>query len=260
MGGMKLSSVTTFLELVDTDGDSTLSYDEFLEWVMKPSCSFSEDGIVRKIQSEESKLPAHQRTEENWEELEAKGEVTMHMVKELIQTEYINFGVIPKDWPPTACLTLTNLKARFPQFPVRDMIPMMIKKNYVGGMVIPLIRKTRTLEVEMTTIVQFQSKHDGKEMFPAKYKTSLTSSDQMHVYDGDQENFSLIKMRDGKFPPIATIPPNTMIMILEVQQGQEYGFNFGKIDWKGNANCWVNLGLVENIEDLHFTEATRVWN
>merc|ERR1712137_1148497 len=97
----------------------------------------------------------------------------------------------------------------------------LMKNNYNGGMIVPIIRKTKTLEVEMAASTDYKD-FDGQPVFPTKYRSSLSSPDPMHVYDGKQKNFNLILMRDGRFEPIDTIPRNCLFMVLEVKRGNEY--------------------------------------
>eukprot|EP00929_Paragymnodinium_shiwhaense_P052949 TRINITY_DN2650_c0_g1_i1.p1 TRINITY_DN2650_c0_g1~~TRINITY_DN2650_c0_g1_i1.p1 ORF type:complete len:361 (-),score=97.96 TRINITY_DN2650_c0_g1_i1:217-1299(-) len=249
--GMKVGSVNIFVESVDSDGDGTISYEEFLDWVMEPSCKFTAEGYVKKVSEKVVSTLPRDREEVDVEAKEARGEITMRMIK--------NLGVIiPKDWPDSGLVTAQNLQNRFPRFPLRDIVVLMIRLDYVGGMCIPHIRKTGTVEVELCPETNFKDS-DGKPMFPCKYKGSITSPEPLHVYSDQVEDFSLIFMRDGKYPPAGTIPKNQAFTIFEVRQGQSYGFCFGRVDWKGNRNHWINLGIITSEDDLHFTEASRIW-
>merc|ERR1712050_483946 len=100
---------------------------------------------------------------------------------------------LPADFPQHGLTTVTNMRLRFPDFPIPGIVQHFKKNGYIGGKTMKAIKDTGTREVN----VEFTSPYknaQGISPFPARYRVPWTGK-PMAIYRNNKE-FTFAKMMD----------------------------------------------------------------
>lgn len=178
-------------------------------------------------------------------------------------------GKLPGKWPENGVTIVNNMRSRFPDYPVKDIVRAMRENSFHGGEVMQAIRRTGSTELRVVRPVEVRFGKSGRNAFPALYQVRRTG-DEVQVYeqkDGREMNFDdLVK---GRIQSVGTVKPGDRFRVLEVRRDHDRHIHFARIYFgtKAEKRHWVDLGLdvgrtqfmtANQGTDLHFTHAERL--
>jgi hypothetical protein len=142
--GMRKAVLEHFANQVDRNHDNFVSYDEFIAWSLSPvdtkklklDAYWPEDGGIPDIEKER-----REDTVSHPEEVSHDTEMTREELEQIV-------GPLPKEWPKHGMAAVNNVRMRFPDYPLPDVVKMMAENNYMGGKTIAAIRKSGAKENE----------------------------------------------------------------------------------------------------------------
>eukprot|EP00932_Pfiesteria_piscicida_P017824 SRR837773.4702.p1 GENE.SRR837773.4702~~SRR837773.4702.p1 ORF type:complete len:324 (+),score=61.37 SRR837773.4702:80-1051(+) len=260
--GLAKACLHTFLQNIDKDGDCEIQYGEFVKWALAPAGKATPKSRLNVYWPEQRDVDKSAvRVDADADEPGRDSELTLEDVERILKEP-------PEHWPEHGLTVLNNMHKRFPEYPVEGIIFMMRRQDFVGGKVMAAIRATGAKEVDIVPPSAVKVGSPGA--FPADYLVR-SEAEPMPVYREGDKNWGFYNMRDRKCTPCGELLPGTLFKVLEVKRGNEYGFCFGRIEYKSGEKCWVVLGLEVNRThwtaadqqrstsvDLDFTDAERV--
>lgn len=268
--GLEAFSLDNFLDAVDKDGDGSVEYEEFVEWAMSPvdpRMQAATDAILDEVCKPDAKKSGLVRAKTKRLEDELLGaqgeesvdttELSLEELETQIETK------LPPSWPEHGLRVVNNMRAKFPDYPLKNIMILMMEHNYVGGKVSHAIRLTATREVE---VMQLASVCPAE--FPCAYQ--CLRQDGLQVFPEGCKDWSFKNLRDLKLYDqwVGRINYGDKFTILEVCRGHDYSFHFGLIEFENHqpgadpmAKYWVNLGLELHTDmfstDLNYSAAMR---
>mmetsp|Transcript_14610 Transcript_14610/g.27418 ORF Transcript_14610/g.27418 Transcript_14610/m.27418 type:complete len:376 (-) Transcript_14610:264-1391(-) len=264
--GLGKEYVVAFQLAMDKDGDFAIDYAEFSNWALGNNVPGTRKKRLDVYWPKKADpIDTAEHVDDDDAVPDSDVPLTEHDVEKMMKKP------LPNDWPAHGIKIVNNARVRFPNYPVEGIVWSMKRNDYIGGKVLADIRATGAKEVHVCKTSRL---HATEEAFPAIYRNISPEGDLL-VYNArkDREIF-FADMRDRKASPIGLIKRGEMFTVYEARRGEEYGFCFGRIKFKGQENppTWTVLGLLvepEGVkwgkeakerkpEDLTFSDAERI--
>jgi hypothetical protein len=131
--------VDLFMMTVDKNHDKRVGYDEFLSWALSPVDTSKLR--VDEYWPEDGGAPTAEEVEALEHPAEAPDDAEMEQ-QELEQA----IGPLPAGWPKHGMAAVNNVRIRFPDFPLKDIVKVLAENKFMGGLAIAAIRKTGAKE------------------------------------------------------------------------------------------------------------------